>query len=462
MRVLFLRPNSVIIATPVPLGLGYVADTLQKKRSDEIEILDVRNSRWKIGRVKKRIREYKPDVVGISAINFEMHEAHELAAAARSEAPKALVVIGGPYASANQKSILDDKNVDVVVVGEGEVTFTELLDAYESGSDLSHVSGIIYRSDGETVSTGPRNLIQDLDTVEVAWELLNPKSYFKRSGRNSENIVKYDHRTLAVFTSRGCPYNCIFCHNVFGKTFRPRSAESVVNEVAMLAENYGIRELEIVDDCFNQSTQRAKAICEGLVEKDLNLHISVPNGLRGDRIDPELLDVLKSAGFYRIAFAVESASPRVQKIIKKNIDLDKVKWSIEETARRGMIATGYFIQGFPTETYDEMIMTGDWAADSELHVASFFYLSPFPGTEVTNIVKKDFTDQAFDDYTTMSVNVSAATDQQLHAANKYAYRRFYLSPRRVAKIIKVAPKNLRTVMNAWYVFRLLFQDSVNN
>jgi len=460
MRVLLLRPNSIIIATPVPLGLGYIASALRDRRGDQVEIVDGRNLRWDLSTMRQKIRDFRPDAIGISSINFEMKEAHELAAAAKSEV-SVPVIMGGPYASANRESVLDDVNVDAAVIGEGENTIIDIIDAIEAGEDFSDIKGLIVRQDGKAVFTGERELIDDLDSIEPAWDLINPKAYFKRRGRNSENIVKYDHRTLTVFTSRGCPYNCIFCHNVFGKKFRPRSPRAVLDEISLLVDKYGIRELEIVDDSFNLNIGRAKEICQGIIDRNLKLHIAVPNGLRGDRTDEGFIDLLQAAGFYRIAFAVESASPRVQKIIKKNIDVDKVKWSIEEVARRGMVATGYFIQGFPTETYEEMIMTGEWAANSDLHVASFFYLNPFPGTEVAKMAHQNFTDVNFRDYSTMSVNISAASNEELHKANKYAYRKFYLSPKRMARIAKVVPKNLRTVMNSWLVLRLLVQDSVN-
>ncbi len=461
MKVLLLRPNSIIIATPVPLGLAYVAESLRARRGDDVTILDARNLRLKPREVAERIATIKPDVVGISAINFEAPETHELARIAKELKPESWVIIGGPYASANREAILADSCVDVLALGESENTAVEILDALEKKADLAGVPGIIFRRNGKPHFTGPRPPIQDVDSLHPAWDLLDPESYFKRRGRNSENIIKYSHRTLTVFTSRGCPFNCIFCHNVFGRKFRARNPENVLDEITHLRDAYGMQELEIVDDSFNLDLGRAKAICRGIIERKLNLKITLPNGIRGDRVDEELLDLFKDAGFYRIAYAVESASPRIQKIIRKQIDLDKVRWTISETARRKMMATGYFIMGFPTETRLDMEMTAQFAINSDLHVASFFYLNPFPGTEVARMTDLDLTDYTFRDYSTLTVNLSAESDDELRRICKRTYRRFYLNPRRIARVIQVVPKNPRTFINAFLVFRLMLQDSVN-
>jgi anaerobic magnesium-protoporphyrin IX monomethyl ester cyclase len=461
MKVLLLRPNSIIIATPVPLGLAYVAESLRSRRGDDVTILDARNHRLSPSEVSERISELKPDVVGISALSFEAPETHETARLAKQVAPNTRVIIGGPYASANREAVLADASVDALVVGEGEDTAVELLDAIEKDSDLAGVKGIIYREKGSPLFTGPRPYIEDVDSLRPAWDLLDPRSYFKREGRNSENIIKHSHKTLTVFTSRGCPFSCIFCHNVFGKKFRARTPENVVSEISHLKESYGIKELEIVDDSFNLDLPRAKAICRGIIERGLGLKITLPNGIRGDRVDEELLDLFRQAGFYRIAYAVESASPRIQKIIKKQIDLEKVRWAISETARRKMMASGYFIMGFPTETKEDMEMTAEFAVNSDLHVASFFYLNPFPGTEVARMTDLDLTGYTFRDYSTMTVNLSAESDEVLRNVCKRTYRRFYLHPRRILSTIRVVPKNPRTLLNAFLVLRLMLQDSVN-
>jgi radical SAM superfamily enzyme YgiQ (UPF0313 family) len=409
----------------------------------------------------RRIREFDPDVVGITATLMDRRETHELAATIKTVAPEARVVVGGPYASSAPDVVTEDANVDVVVIGEGEVTIVELLDALENGEqDLSRVKGLAYRHNGKTRLTEPRPPLESLDDIEPAWDLLGPDSYFSRLGRNAHNRVRRDHRVVQLFTSRGCPYNCIFCHNIFGKKIRYKDADSVIDQIAMLVDRYGVREIEFVDDCFNHNRERAKAIFAKLAARDLGLHISFPNGLRADRLDEELLDLFKAAGVFRVSYAVESASPRVQRVIRKNLDLDRINQVIDQTVERGILTVGFFILGFPTETVEEMQMTVDYALESAVHIADFFYLAPYPGTEVARSAGLDPRKVEYSDFSEISVNLSAATDEQLHAVAKSAYRRFYLNPRRLARILWAVPKNLQLVTNALITMRLLFQDAV--
>jgi len=215
-----------------------------------------------------------------------------------------------------------------------------------------------------------------------------------------------------------------------------------------------------VDDCFNHDLDRAKAIFREIIRRKFDLHITFPNGLRGDRMDEELLDLFQGAGVFRVSYAIEAASPRVQKLIKKNLDLEKLNRAIEATAKRGIFTVGFFIMGFPTETADEMRMTVDFALRSDVHIANFFYLAPYPGTEVSRMAALDGHNVEFSDFSDISVNLSAATDDELHNMAKYAYRRFYLNPYRVARILKVVPKNSHLLLNAFITARLLFQDAV--
>ncbi len=446
---------------PMPLGLGYVARALRDARDDTVEILDGRNLGLSTSKILKRIRDFGPDVIGITATIMDSREMHDLAAVTKREYPHVRVIVGGPYVSSSATTVMQNESIDVAVIGEGETSIVELLNALENGeTNLAEIDGIVYRENGEVRITSPRKPAPILDDIRPAWDLLNPPAYFSRFKRNSHNRIRKDHRVVALFSSRGCPYNCIFCHNVFGKKIRYMSAESVIDEITMLVERYGIRELEFVDDCFNQDAERAKKIFREIIARKFNLHITFPNGLRGDRMDEELLDLFKEAGVFRISYAVETASPRVQKLIKKKLDLEKVKKTITATAERGIFTVGFFIMGFPTETADEMKKTVDFALESDVHIADFFYLAPYPGTEVSQMAGLDARNVAYSDFSDISVNLSAATDEELHNMAKYAYRKFYLDPWRIARILKVVPKNMHLVLNAVITARLLFQDAV--
>ncbi len=463
MRVLLIRPNSTIKAVPMPLGLGYLSAAL-KAQGHQVQVLDARLERLPHDQVPSRLREFKPDAVGLSALSFDGADAHTLARAIKNDFPQVPLIVGGPYASARGEPILDDPAVDYLVLGEGEITLPELLDAIEQGRDLSEVAGIIFRKDETALRTPAREPVMDLDSLKVDWEALNPQAYFSSWQRTAQNSIQYTSRVASIFTSRGCPYGCIYCHNIFGRKFRPRSPESVIDEMKYLTRKFGIHEFEIADDAFNLDMDRAKSIARLIIKSGLMLHLAFPNGLRADKIDEELLDLLKAAGTFRINYAVESASPRIQKMIGKAMDLELAKKSIAQTAARGMVTAGYFILGFPDETEQEMQMTVDYATCSDLHIASFFYLCPFPGTKLAESYP-ELAEQArkmqFSDYTAITVNLSAVSDDQMSAICKKTYRSFYFNPRRMLRILKVVPKNMRTLTSVLDVIRLSAKDSVN-
>ncbi len=374
MKVLLLRPNSIVQTWPVPLGLGYLAQALRSNRGDDVKIMDARRFRLSHTQLAQLIRDFSPDVVGITAITLDSKNAHQCAAIVKANLPHVPVILGGPHASACMEVVLADPNLDYAVIGEGEETIVELLDALDGGGPVDRILGLAYRDKGRPVYNGPRPMIEDLDSLSLAWDLIGPDRYFSHFGMHTQNRLPRHRRSLSIFTSRGCPYHCIYCHNVFGKQFRAHSPEKVVEEISMLKDRYGVREIEILDDCFNMFKPRAKEICQRIIDQELGLSYSLPNGIRGDVMDEELWDLFKEAGVFRVSFATETASPRVQKLIKKNVDLDKMLHSIEMATSRNILSFGFFMMGFPTETYEEMIATADYAAKSRLHLAIFLYL----------------------------------------------------------------------------------------
>jgi radical SAM superfamily enzyme YgiQ (UPF0313 family) len=220
----------------------------------------------------------------------------------------------------------------------------------------------------------------------------------------------------------------------------------------------------MVDDAFNLDLPRAKAIARLILRRGLKVHLSFPNGFRAEKVDAELLDLLKLAGCFRINYAVESASPRIQKMIGKGADLEKIRKAMEMSAARGIFTGSNFILGFPGETNEEMKKTVDFALHCRAHIASFFYLCPFPGTSLAKkhpTLAENLRVTHVQDYSQITVNLSAVSDREMTRICKQAYRRFYFSPTRMVRIIRTVPKNFRTLSNVLSIVFLSIKNAVN-
>ena len=462
MRVVLVRPNAGLRSTYMPLGLGYVAHAARAD-GHEVIVLDARMERLSTEKTVARILEYQPDVLGLTALHVAGEKKAVLAVAGgfRKAGGTVPVVLGGALVSSQGKEMIASGLIDMAVVGEGESTFQLYLNALDKGEGTDQLPGTVLNEQGVIQLTQDRPYIDDIDSLQVAWDLLVPERYFRPSGQSSQSIIKKSHRCLPMFTSRGCPFDCIYCHNIFGRTFRGRSPESVVEEMAMLKETYGVREIEIEDDCFNFDSDRAKNIARLIIDRGLNLALSFPTGLRADLMDRELIDLLKQAGTYRIIYAIETAVPRLQQLIHKNLNLARAGEMIDYTADSGIMTCGFFMQGFPTETETEMRQTVAYAEQSKLHQAFFFYVNPFPGTKLAErfpILEKTADDDDRMGYNKLRVNLSDVPSETLKKINKQAYRRFHFSLRRMWRTFQVVPKNLRTLWAVVITLLLSFRD----
>ena len=425
-----------------PLGILMLAAAARERHPD-VHVLDMKVEGWTAERCAEELVRLAPDVVGLSAMTYEAGCMHALARLVKQRLPRAIVVCGGPHPSVADADVLADRSVDFVVRGEGEHTFRELLDGLEAGrTDWSGCLGLSWRrADGSPAHERDRPPPDDLDALPFpAWDLIDHEKYHAvpRGG------VIYAHKEFAtMFSSRACPWRCTYCHNSYGKVFRARSAEHVLAEIELLVTRYGVKEIVFMDDIFNLRAERAKQIARGILARGWKLALTFPNGLRGDILDQELVDLLVEAGMYRCMIAVESAVPRIQKVSKKGLKMDKVERIVDYVASKGVMVHGAFMLGFPTETEAEMRATIDWAARSSFHTAAFFRVIPFKGTELFRQVEAAGhalpTDwSAYEPYQS-SINLSAVPEQQILRLRKQAYRRFYLSPRRLWRILRLIP-----------------------
>jgi radical SAM superfamily enzyme YgiQ (UPF0313 family) len=207
-----------------------------------------------------------------------------------------------------------------------------------------------------------------------------------------------------------------------------------MEEIKILYDRYGIREFQVIDDVFNINNKRAETICDLIVDSGMRLYISFPNAIRGDIVNESLVRKLKKAGAYKVNYAIETASPRLQQMVKKRVNLPKLKEAIALTNAAGIWTHGFFMMGFPTETREEVQMTVDYACEAKLNSAGFFVLQPFPGTEIWEQIQGMGIDIGFDpdtvNYFQANYKISELDPEELFAMVKRANRRFYLNPAR--------------------------------
>jgi anaerobic magnesium-protoporphyrin IX monomethyl ester cyclase len=294
------------------------------------------------------------------------------------------VVMGGPHPCYIDKEILASPWVDFIVHGEGEVTLLELVRALEGGGgDWEEVNGLSFQRDGEVVRTPPRPFIRDLDSLPVPARHLVDMDLYRRT--------KFGERAITpVVTSRGCPANCNFCSSssFFGRRWRARSADSVVEELEELHKKYGFGAVAFVDDNFTLSPERVVAISEGIIRKGLDIWWW--NFSRAENIvkNEEMLKVMKRAGSKTIYIGVESASPQTLAELGKRMNLNTVIKAVEVLKRHGFEIFASYILGSPRDKAKDIHETIRFAKRLDTNVAQFSILTPYPGTALYEELKE--------------------------------------------------------------------------
>jgi len=418
-----------------PIGLGYLASVL-RQNGIQVAIVDHQIERYDEPRFKERLRELAPDVVGISCLSFFVQPCFDIARMVKEVNRNCHVVVGGPHATGLPEHCLACESVDSAVIGEGEQTLLELLRAIEGKNDFSFIKGLGFKTPQGIRINPAREVIEDVDSIPYpAVDRLNLEKYYDRP--DPHGMVPRNKRYMPVLTSRGCPFQCTYCHRTHGKGFRPRSPENIIGEMELLYHKYAIREFHIEDDVFNLRMDRAKTILDMMLKKKLKVTMQMPNGIRIDCVDKELAQMLKRAGTFMTAIGIESGSPEVLKSMKKGLHLDKVERGIELLRRAGILVWGYFMIGFPGETRAQMEETIKLACRLPLHFASFSIVTPFPGTELFDSIKDRIDIKEYFKgkltYSTPQVRLSEVPIDQMGLIKKEALKRFY-APRRILRI----------------------------
>ena len=443
MKILMIkaRLNRFYGQAVPPLGLLYLSAFLKKHGYRDVTILhpDVQEPRG--AELEKAVAGSGADIVAISAITAEGRSMHELARLAKRLRPQALVVVGGAHPTGYARDCLKDPAIDIAVRGEGELTLLELVRSREAGRSCDAIHGISYRRGGEIVSNPAREFIEDLDTLPFPdWDAVSPDAYARFI---PQTPVLFGERYGSVLTSRGCPYRCVFCHGVMGKKFRPHGPERVIGELAALSARWSLRHIEVADDIFNYDRERTLLILRGLAHADLGLKLHLC-GIRMELLDREMIDLMAQAGVVYAATGLESGSRRMQRAIRKNVDLERFRDLSNHMVKRRIFVTAGFMLGFPGETVKEIFATLRYAWSLKIHTAMLAFYHPYRGTELGDALPAGQALGADDDllpfYSSVAgIHCSSLSAWKLMLLKWLGNTVFYFNPSRIFRILRDLP-----------------------
>ncbi len=370
-----------------PLGMGYLASYLEKHTGfTDIRVIDAN-----VHDIKKEIGKMSPDMIGFSSTSNDYGRCIETAKWIK-EILDVPVFIGGVHISTLPTSLKDC--FDFGLIGEGEQTFLELFRLFESRSEfpkseLKKISGLVFKEDGRVVFTKPRELIQNIDEIPFPKRelfdmdfYLKPKPVFMHVRGIGTNML----------TSRGCPYNCVFCSTKkLWKVVRMHSAEYVISEMEHILKKYPkVKIISVYDDLFIVNRDRVRRVSEFVVERGINKKVMFNVVGRTNLIDDGICMDLRAMNVRNISFGMESGSQRILSYLKKDtLTVEQNLRAIEICRRHGIRTDGSFIFGSPNETIDDMKKTIDFIYRSNLDSVNVFVLTPFPGTEIWDIAKEN-------------------------------------------------------------------------
>jgi len=373
MRVLLINPYYPISETPSPpLGLAYLGAALEQA-GVQVKVLDYVVYPYREDRLESVLKSFKPHIAGATAVTMTFDHAREILKNIKAIDPEVLTVMGGPHVTFCAHQTLETfAELDLVVLGEGEETFVDLVRAVESERDLDTVNGITFRTGSQIKTTAKRKLIQTLDSFPMPARHLLPLGRYRALGL-----------PISLTTSRGCPYKCIFCvgRKMVGATVRYHSIDRVVAELEDLA-HLNFKQINIADDLFTANQKHCLAVCEEMIRRKIDINWT--SFARVDTVSENLLTKMKAAGCTAISFGIESANAGILKTIKKGITVQQVVEAVRMCRRVGIRPYASFILGLPGETPDTIKESAALAAklQQEGLAYGFHVLAPFPGTEV--------------------------------------------------------------------------------
>ena len=482
-KVLLINPPAVVKPSRLedlgafPLGLAYIAATLEAGGL-EVEILDcfiegfdeqraMENGLIRIGisdeAIIAAVARSAPDLAGVS-IPFSclLSSALHVNALIKKANPEIITAAGGAHVSAAPES-LEGGGFDHIIAGEGEYRLLNLIktiNSAEAGADDDVINTASMNADSALIH--PHDFIENLDSLPFpAYHLLPLEKYWRARG---------NRRWVNMIATRGCPHNCVFCsiHNVMGKKVRYRSVENVLQEVLLLRRQFGVDEIFFEDDNLTLNMQWAKELFVRIIRENLGLKIFFRNGIRADRVDMELLGLMKKAGVRQVWFAPESGSQEtLDRIIKKRMKLEDCEDAIRMAKSAGLEVACFLVIGFPEETLEDVRKTIQYGRRLKQLGCDYIWVScamPYPGTELfAQCLKKGIIREDQIDYQSMATTdaiignewfsveeIKRIRDQAMRELNRPGVKEIFKAVRRAAVLLFTDPLFLmKKIRTAW-------------
>lgn len=474
MKVLLINPSMNLEKTfgkfgkllePMPcIGLAYIAAILEKNEI-HVEVIDDFAENLGLEKIISKVKEMKPDIVGISCLTPSASSAMKIAELIKEYDKRIVVVFGNLHATLFADSILKKGLVDIVVCGEGEYTILDVVNTLQNNERLEKVKGIKFRENGEIIKTEQRPLIENLDELPYpSWNLFPYKRY------GALPFVNIRKPILGILSSRGCPYQCTFCSPRYLRSYRRRDPKKIVDEIEFLIQHYGAKQIAFMDLIFPLTKEHGMKFCEEMISRNLNKEVVWTTETRVDGVDKELLQKMKEAGCGRLMFGIESGVQGLLNNVKKGFKIEDVRRAVKYAKEVSLATVGFFMLGLPGESKEMSMQTIQFAKELDLDFAKFAITVPFPGSQLfDDLVAKgklnpdQLSMNDWEKFTTFNPNPDeliytpeGMTGKELLALQKKANSEFYLRP----KVMYNQLFKIRTVgiLDMIYGVRALFSS----
>ncbi|MFH1388213.1 MAG: radical SAM protein, partial [Patescibacteria group bacterium] len=364
----------------MPFNLAYLASYLRKKINCSIKILDTEALSLDYSGIKQHLIKENPNIIGFTCLSPTINHVLKICQIIKEDLKSnSSIVLGGIHPTIFPKKTIENPYVDFIVVGEGEITFFELVKTIqEKKYNFENINGLYFKKENRIIKNQPRELISDLDSIPFpARDLFDLNLY---SPAPTKRLT--DEECSPILTSRGCAFDCIHCvsKSIWKRKIRYRSSENIIAEIEECINKYNIKEFSIIDDNFTLNKNRAIEFCQKVIEK--KLPIAWICFSRADGINDELVKIMAKAGCKKISLGLESGSQKILDLMRKQTTIEQGKNAVEIIRKNKILVHASFMIGNIGETKETARETIDFAKNLDLDNASFFITCPVPGSDL--------------------------------------------------------------------------------